>query len=133
MKLTPFIRSALYAETGAYTDRDAYVSDMALSSVWGDAEDAEVPMERLALLGGIWDGTHCTIPELIEKYGLTQTGFAQYFNVPLRTVQHWCLGDRACPPYVANGSRDFSLEQLIKKQAPDGLPALIFITFSFSS
>ena len=54
MKLTPFIRSALYAETGAYTDRDAYVSDMALSSVWGDAEDAEVPMERLALLGGIW-------------------------------------------------------------------------------
>lgn len=100
MKLTPFIRSALYAETGAYADRDAYVSDMALSSVWGDAEDEEIPAERLALLGGIWDGTHCMIPELIEKYGLTQTGFAQYFNVPLRTVQHWCLGDRACPPYV---------------------------------
>ena len=39
MKLTPFIRSALYAETGAYADRDAYASDMALSSVWGDAED----------------------------------------------------------------------------------------------
>ena len=38
MKLTPAIRAALYAETGAYTDRDAYVSDMALSSVWGDAE-----------------------------------------------------------------------------------------------
>ena len=55
MKLTPAIRAALYAETGAYTDRDAYVSDMALSSVWGDAEDAEVPAERLALLGGIWD------------------------------------------------------------------------------
>ena len=43
MKLTPAIRAALYAETGAYTDRDAYVSDMALSSVWGDADDAEVP------------------------------------------------------------------------------------------
>ena len=25
MKLTPAIRAALYAETGAYTDRDAYV------------------------------------------------------------------------------------------------------------
>ena len=82
MKLTPFIRSALYAETGAYTDRDAYISDLALSSIWGDSEDAEVPAERLALLGGIWDGTHCTIPELIEKYGLPQTGYAQYFNVP---------------------------------------------------
>ena len=58
MKLTPAIRAALYAETGAYTDRDAYVSDMALSSVWGDAEDVEIPAERLALLGGIWDGMH---------------------------------------------------------------------------
>ena len=47
MKLTPAIRAALYAETGAYTDRDAYVSDMALSSVWGDAEDEEIPAERI--------------------------------------------------------------------------------------
>lgn len=106
MKLTPAIRAALYAETGAYTDRDAYVSDMALSSVWGDAEDAEVPAERLAaerlaLLGGIWDGAHCTIPELIKMYSLTQTGFAQYFGIPLRTVQDWCGGRRGCPPYVA--------------------------------
>lgn len=101
MKLTPIIRSALYAETGAYADREAYISDMALSSIWGDAEDAEVPAERLALLGGIWDGAHCTIPEVIKKYGLTQTGFAQYFGIPLRTVQDWCGGRRECPPYVA--------------------------------
>ena len=67
MNSTPAIRAALYAETGAaYTDRDADVSDMALSSVWGPTEDAEVPAERLALLGGIWDGAHCTIPELIR-------------------------------------------------------------------
>lgn len=100
MKLTPIIRSALYAETGAYTDRDAYISDMALSSVWGDAEDAEVSAERIALLCGIWDGAHCAIPELIEQYGLTQTSFAQYFGIPRRTVQNWCGGQRECPPYV---------------------------------
>ena len=100
MKLTPAIRAALYAETGAYTDRDAYISDMALSSVWGDAEDEEIPAERLALLGGIWDGAHCTIPDVIKKYGLTQTGFAQYFGIPLRTVQDWCGEKRACPAYV---------------------------------
>ena len=100
MKLTPFIRSALYAETGAYADRDAYISDMALSSIWGDAEDTDVPTERLALLGALWDGAHCTIPELIEQYGLTQTSFAQYFGIPRRTVQNWCGGQRECPPYV---------------------------------
>lgn len=100
MKLTPFIRSALYAEAGAYTDRDAYISDLALSSVWGDAEDAEIPAERLALLGAIWDGAHCTIPEIIKKHGLSRTRFAQYFGIPLRTVHGWCIGNRACPPYV---------------------------------
>ena len=76
MKLTPFIRSALYAETGAYTDRDAYISDLALSSIWGDSEDAEVPAERLALLGGIWDGTHNTKTKIIEEDGLTESGFS---------------------------------------------------------
>jgi len=101
MTLTPFIRFALYAETGAYADRDAYISDMALSGVWGSTEDAEIPAERLTLLGAIWDGAHCTIPELLKKHGLTQTGFAQYFNIPLRTVQDWCGGRRACPPYIA--------------------------------
>ena len=98
MNLTPAIRAALYAEAGTYADRDAYISDLALSSVWGDAE---VPAERLALLGGIWDGAHCTVPELIKKYGMTQTGFSQFFNIPLRTVQNWCGGQRECPSYVA--------------------------------
>lgn len=98
MTLTPFIRSMLYAEAGTYADRDAYISDLALSSVWGDAE---VPAERLALLGGIWDGAHCTVPDLIKKYGMTQTGFSQFFNIPLRTVQNWCGGQRECPSYVA--------------------------------
>ena len=98
MTLTPFIRSTLYAEAGTYADRDAYISDLALSSVWGDTE---VSSERLALLGGIWDGAHCTVPELIKKYGMTQTGFSQFFNIPLRTVQNWCGGQRECPSYVA--------------------------------
>ena len=100
MKLTPTTRAALYAKAGAYANRNVYISDMALSSIWVGAECTESPVERLALLGAIWDGAHCTIPELLKKHGLTQTGFAQYFNIPLRTVQDWCGGRRSCPPYV---------------------------------
>lgn len=43
------------------------------------------------------------IRNLIDQYGLSQTGFARRFNIPLRNVQHWCsLGNdrRDCPNYV---------------------------------
>lgn len=98
--MTSQLRHTLYSETRNYTDPDAYVSDLALSSVWGDAEDADIPAERIALLRRIWEDTHCTVRELIERYGLTQSAFARHFNIPLRSVQHWCLGARQCPPYL---------------------------------
>lgn len=98
--MTNQLRHKLYAETNNYTDPDAYVSDLALSSMWGDAGDADIPADRIALLRRIWDDTHCTVRELIERYGLTQSAFARHFNIPLRTVQGWCLGERDCPPYL---------------------------------
>lgn len=88
----------LYAEARNYTDPDA--SDLALSSMWGDAEDADIPADRIALLRRIWDDTHCSIRELIERYGLTQSAFSRYFDIPLRTVQDWYSGRRQCPPYL---------------------------------
>lgn len=98
--MTNQLRHKLYAETNNYTDPDAYVSDLALSSMWGDAGDADIPAERIALLRRIWDDTHCTVRELIERCGLTQSAFARHFSIPLRTVQGWCLGERDCPPYL---------------------------------
>ena len=115
MKLTPFIRSALYAETGAYADRDTYISDLALSSIWGDAEDAEVPMERLALLGGIWDGTHCTIPELIKMYGLTQTGFWNPAAHRAGLVRRTAWMPAVCG---RDGGRDSGCKRTITKTKP---------------
>lgn len=87
----------LYAEALNYTDPDAYVSDLALSSMWGDAD---IRADRIALLRRVWDDTHCTVRELIERYGLTQSAFSRYFDIPLRTVQDWYSGRRQCPPYV---------------------------------
>ena len=98
--MTSQLRHLLYSEAHNYTDPDAYVSDLALSSAWGDAEDADIPAERITLLRRIWDDTHCTIRELIERYGLTQSAFARHFDIPLRTVQDWYSGRRQCPPYL---------------------------------
>ena len=96
------IFSAAWAEaiSGAYADRDSYVSDLALSSIWGDAEDAEVPADRLDTLGSIWDAAHMSIKDIRTASGLSRTAFAEHLCIPYRTVQDWELGARACPGYL---------------------------------
>lgn len=41
-----------------------------------------------------------TIKDIINKYNITQTTLAKRLHIPLRTVQHWCGGDRNPPDYV---------------------------------
>lgn len=96
--LKPKIRYTLLTEAQNYADRDAYISDMALSSIWGDG--AEIPQERLELIGKVYDWATAEINALLRTHKMTQRDFARYFGMPLRTVQAWCGGARQCPPYV---------------------------------
>lgn len=41
-----------------------------------------------------------TIKELRQQIGLSQTAFAKYFDIPLRTVQDWEQGRRTPPEYL---------------------------------
>ena len=41
-----------------------------------------------------------TIRELCEKYNISQTQLSRRFGMPLRTVQHWYLGERKPPEYL---------------------------------
>jgi DNA-binding transcriptional regulator YiaG len=41
-----------------------------------------------------------TIREIRDSTGLPQSKFAAALHIPLRTVQAWEIGERACPPYV---------------------------------
>ena len=43
------------AEVFAYAERDFFVSDLALSEIWGDAPEGPIPDPRLAALGLIWE------------------------------------------------------------------------------
>ena len=38
--------------------------------------------------------------EFLKAVGLTQSELSRRFEIPLRTVQGWALGERACPPYI---------------------------------
>lgn len=52
-----------------------------------------------------------TIRELIALSEMSQTQFAKYFGIPLRSVQNWVGGKSQCPQYLLS-----LLEYKIKKE-----------------
>lgn len=90
----------IFTDAKSITDRDAFISDWALSSVWGDAEDAEVPADRLLELGMIWDVAHASFADIVAASGLKLVDFAARFAIPYRTAQNWLAGVNRCPDYT---------------------------------
>lgn len=82
-----------------YSDQDAFVSDLALSSIWEDGAD-EIPDSRIDWLRQIWAAAHRSIKDICKDAGLTQRGLAEHFNIPTRTIGNWATGERACPEYT---------------------------------
>lgn len=119
MKLTPAIRAALLRRNRRiHRPRRLCLRYGAVQRL-GRRRRREVPAERLALLGGIWDGAHCTIPELIKMYSLTQTGFARILEsrcAPCRTGG----GGAAGMPAVCgrDGGGDSGCKRTITKTKP---------------
>lgn len=59
--------------------------------------DKEVDEEYLSF---IHDVIHKSFKDIIIDSDMTQAEFAREFYIPKRTVESWCMGDRACPIYV---------------------------------
>ena len=78
--------------------REAFVSDWALSSIWDDGQD--IPEDRIAEIGDIWDVAHLTICDIRQHTGLSQTKFATRFCIPRRSIEDWESGARKCPDYL---------------------------------
>lgn len=100
MVITIEQRRACVSESMTYTDRDAYISDMAMSSVWEDAEGAEIPADRIEELGRIWDRTHRDFRDVVTASGLSCRKVAERFSVPYRTAEDWHGGKSTPPVYV---------------------------------
>ena len=56
--------SLLFGEALASNDRDAFVSDWSLSSIWEDSPEDDIPQERISQLGSIWDAAHRSVREI---------------------------------------------------------------------
>ena len=66
----------LWGEALNYADRDSFISDAALSSIWGDAEDAQISADRLRELGRLWDAANMPVRRIRDHLELTQAEFA---------------------------------------------------------
>ena len=107
-----------------YSDRDAYVSDLSLSSMWGDSGDGEIPRDRISAIGDIWDAAHRTVKEISRAAGMTNRELSAYFGIPLPTVEAWSRGSRNAAPYMIlilqEALGQFHAERKMKKQAKRG-------------
>lgn len=87
-------------ESANYKDIDAYVSDVALSTIWDSAPDASIPPARLENLRSIYTAATRTTKEIVSLSGLSQAAFAERWYIPRRTVEDWCRGIAKCPLYT---------------------------------
>lgn len=90
----------LWADALTAPDRDAWVSDWALSSIWGDDPASDPPAERIDHLCRIWDASHMTVDDIRKAAGLKQVQLAARFNIPRRTLQDWCRGIATPPDHI---------------------------------
>ena len=100
LNMTDKLFCTLFAAALAAADRDTFVSDWSLSSVWGDAPDADIPADRIDLLARLWDAAHLTIRDIRQHTGLSQVAFATRYCIPTRTLEDWERGVRSCPDYL---------------------------------
>lgn len=100
MRMTDKQFGQMFADANNIDDRDAFVSDWVLSSVWGDAPEDDIPADRIDAIGHIWDLAHMPINSIVTASGLTITDFAASYAIPYSTLQHWRSGVNTCPPYL---------------------------------
>lgn len=71
------------------TDRDAFVPDWALSTLFaGDDEEAPVDPALVEELGHMWDVAHLSVADIRAVTGLTQVAFAARYCIPRRSAEN---------------------------------------------
>lgn len=88
------LRNTIFGEVMEYADRNACVSDLALSPQWGDDPAADIPQERLDYLGLLWDAAHLPFSELSARFEMSNAAFGRCFAIGRRTIGSWSDGSK---------------------------------------
>lgn len=80
-------------------DKDAFVSDWTLSSMFADENEMDINPELVDELEAIYKVAHMSVRDIVAESGLSQIAFARKFCISRRTIGNWCTGKRKCPDY----------------------------------
>lgn len=89
--------NSIWSDALNASDRDAFTSDWALSTIWEDGPSSIE--DRADICGRIWDLAHMTLADIRHELGLTQSQLSERFCLPFRTVTNWETR-QSCAPYV---------------------------------
>ena len=92
--------SFLFVSALEIKDRDAFIAELALSSIWDDIQDGDIHKDRVSQIGSIWDAAHRSVREIAALAGMSQRKLAERFCIPYRTIEDWCRGLHNPPDYV---------------------------------
>lgn len=79
-----------------YSDKDSFVSDLALSSAWGGGE---APESRTAWLSQLWMAAKAPMREIVKSSGMSWAAFGGLYCIPRRTLEDW-ISKETCPIYT---------------------------------
>ena len=88
----------LYHDARNQPDLERYIAEFGYPDYFD--EIADNPADVIEKLTKIHRCANMTLREIIGASGMSQSDFARYFDIHLRTVQKWALGERNCPEYV---------------------------------
>lgn len=84
------ILSIIIREAAKYSDASAFASDLAHSSIW-ENNDIDFPTEQIcSALADFWKILNTPVKSIIKSAGMSQAYFAQLYNIPIHTLDHWC-------------------------------------------
>lgn len=89
-----------FVEAAAYSNPDAFASDVSLSLLDPEDPNQQIDIAVFDQLRTLWHVINDPFKAFLALLGLTQTQCATRFCIPIRTVQHWALGERVCPSYI---------------------------------
>lgn len=79
-------------------NKESFVNKWLQACIWGPLS-LQARRQLEVYLCSLWDAAHMSIREMCKTAGMTQLEYAQYFDIPLRTVEAWCRGLRNPPKY----------------------------------